>query len=71
MTLPFDHVIIDERPTRWHALDVAGFLELPVHDRVRLILEHKVTFYQKNAVVDPRVALAALRISRSDRPTAA
>lgn len=59
MTLPFDRVLL-ELPTGKEILPVSRFMALPLHERVRHVLQREVEFFFGHAPVDRRVALRAL-----------
>lgn len=59
-TLPFDRVVIrDQGHVR--ACDVDQFLALPLHLRVRIILQRDIDFFSGEEPVDRGVALKSLR----------
>ena len=58
--LPFNVIRIRaDGITKVVSLD--AFLAIPIFVRVELLLEHRVEFLQDNKLIDPRVALSALR----------
>lgn len=58
--LPFDHIKIREgREVR--VLTASELLALPIHTRVRWLLNESIEFYEGSRPVDRRLALAALR----------
>jgi hypothetical protein len=64
--LVFDRVVVTGAQTgdqrgRARELSAEDFLELAVHDRVRLILERRLKFYRDGEPVDQTVALKSLR----------
>lgn len=44
-----------------HALSVPDFLALPIHERVRLVLERRVDFFRGEVWVERSAALKSLR----------
>jgi hypothetical protein len=66
---PFDHIRIREGSTV-RILTVQDLLALPIHTRVRWLLDGSIEFYRGSNLVDRRLALAALRrASAPERPT--
>lgn len=61
--LPFDSVafVRDGRPVRMTARE---FLDMPMAERVVVILERKVTFYAGELMVDRTLALKRLRTAQ-------
>jgi len=57
--LPFDAVVI-ERGTEKLRLTAAEFLRLPLAERVQVILERRVEFFQGTGTVERSVGLRAL-----------
>ena len=57
---PFDHIRIREGPTV-RILTAEELLALPIHTRVRWLLDDSLEFYRGAELVDRRLALAALR----------
>jgi hypothetical protein len=58
--LPFDHIRIREgREAR--ILSARELLALPIHTRVRWLLDESLQFFRGDTLVDRRLALAALR----------
>jgi hypothetical protein len=64
--LPFDHIRVREGD-RDLVLTAKALLALPLHTRVRWLLNDSLEFYRGNERVDRRVALAALRGASSTR----
>ena len=58
--LPFDHIRVREQG-RERVLSAQELLALPLHTRVRWLLDDSLEFYRGAERVDRRVALAALR----------
>jgi hypothetical protein len=63
--LPFDTVIVVEGSSR-RVFNAAELLALPLHLRVRWLLDDSIEFRRGTKLVDRREALAALR-----KPTSA
>ncbi len=61
--VPFDRVVITE-VSGTRTLSVEGFLALPLSQRIRLVLDRSVTFYNKDREVDRNLALDGLRKAR-------
>ncbi len=61
--LPFNRVLVEENGRR-RELTVGGFLALPLHDRVSLVLGRAVEFYKDRTPVDRQEALKHLRSYR-------
>lgn len=61
--LPFNRVVVEENGRR-RELTVGGFLALPIHDRVGLVLRRAVEFYKDRTLVDRQEALKHLRAYR-------
>lgn len=61
--LPFDSVsfVRDGRPVRMTARE---FLDMPMAERVVVILERKITFYAGERMIDRTLALKQLRAAR-------
>jgi hypothetical protein len=59
--LPFDHIRIDEGGGSVRSLTANELLALPIHTRVRWLLNQSIEFYRGSTLVERRVALAALR----------
>lgn len=57
--LPFDRVLL-ALPTGKEVLDVRRFMALPLHDRVRHVLQREVEFFMGPLPIDRRLALRAL-----------
>jgi hypothetical protein len=57
---PFDHIRIREGPAV-RVLTAQELLALPLHTRVRWLLDDSLEFYSGAELVDRRLALAALR----------
>lgn len=64
MSLPFDRVVVRRKPPEGYT--AVEFLALPMHDRIRCLLQHGVEFYLGNARVDRKEALASLRIATAN-----
>lgn len=60
---PFDRVVIKESGGS-RSFSVDSFLALPLSQRIKVILERRVTFYQHDSEVDRNVALNGLRKAR-------
>jgi len=58
--LPFDHIRVREGD-RDLVLTAQALLALPLHTRVRWLLNDSLEFYRGDERVDRRVALSALR----------
>lgn len=56
----FDRVVLAEGVSR-RTLSPSEFFELPLADRLRFVLERRVTFFRGQQAIDPRQALASLR----------
>lgn len=61
MNLPFNVVVLETEGGEEKRMSVEEFCAIPLADRVRALLEKKVTFYQDQARVDQQRALNALR----------
>ena len=61
--VPFDRVVLSEAGVQ-RTLSVKEFLALPLSQRIRVVLERKVAFYQDGAEIDRHVALDSLRTVR-------
>jgi hypothetical protein len=61
--VPFDRVVVTE-VSGSRTLSVEGFLALPLSQRIRLVLDRSVTFYNKDREVDRNLALDGLRKAR-------
>jgi hypothetical protein len=64
--LVFDRVVVaaaqgGEQAERAREYSAEKFLELAMHDRVRLILERRLKFFRDGEPVDQTVALKSLR----------
>ena len=60
--LVFDRVVVrgvDSRPDE--ELDARAFAQMPLTQRVRLLLEHRVVFFLGAAPVESRVALDSMK----------
>jgi hypothetical protein len=64
--LPFDRVVLSTTEGRQY-LSVQQFLCLPLHRRVRAMLQHELEFFSGSSPVDQHVALRALMTSRSQQ----
>jgi hypothetical protein len=64
--LPFDHIRVKEGD-RDLVLSAKALLALPLHTRVRWLLNDSLEFYSGDERVDRRVALAALRTASTTR----
>lgn len=62
--MPFDRVIVVESGAR-RALTVDSFLQMPVHVRVRHVLQRSVEFFLDGQPIDRKQALASLRARES------
>jgi hypothetical protein len=58
--MPFDQVIVVDDGMR-RTLTVDSFLRMPVHERVRHVLERSVEFFLQGQPIDRKQALASLR----------
>lgn len=58
--LPFDRVVL-KSPDGTKHLTVSAFLNVPLVERVRALLEKRVEFYQHETRLDTNDALRALR----------
>ena len=61
--VPFDRVVLLEAGAQ-RTLSVEQFLALPLSQRIKVVLERQVTFYQDGAEIDRNVALGSLRTVR-------
>jgi len=59
-SLPFDHIRLREG-AEVRVLTASELLALPLHTRVRWLLDESIEFYRGSRLVDRRLALAALR----------
>jgi hypothetical protein len=59
-SLPFDHIRLREG-SETRILTASELLALPLHLRVRRLLDESIEFYRGSRLVDRRLALAALR----------
>jgi hypothetical protein len=59
--LPFEYIRITTGGGLVRSLTADEFLVLPLHTRVRWLLDDSIEFYRGSTLVDRRVALAALR----------
>jgi hypothetical protein len=66
-TLPFDEVIVKVDGER-RELAPTELLALPLHLRVRWLLDDSLEFFQGGQPVDRRLALAALREAQAGGP---
>ena len=64
--LPFDHIRVREGDKDL-VLTASALLALPLHTRVRWLLNDSLEFYRGDERVDRRVALAALRTASTTR----
>jgi hypothetical protein len=62
-SLPFDSIELRDGDER-RVIGVGSFLEIPLTERVRLLLEKRVRFLRRGAEVDVKVALAAIYDTR-------
>lgn len=64
-SLPFDHVLVRGRK---HTVD--EFLEIPLSQRVKHLLNREVAFFQGDSPVNARFALSQLRntVAASGKP---
>ena len=60
---PFDRVVITD-VSGSRTLSVEGFLALPLSQRIRLVLDRSVTFFNRDREVDRNLALDGLRKAR-------
>ena len=60
-TLSFDRVVVVGVDGLEREYSVEEFLTLPIHDRVRQILERRLRFYLRGDVVDQTEALKSMR----------
>lgn len=58
--LPFDRIELMKSDGK-HALSVDQFCALPLPERLRAVLENRVTFFRGRTLVEAREALKALR----------
>ena len=65
--LPFDHIRVREGGKEL-VLSAEDLLALPLHTRVRWLLDDSLEFYRGAERVERRVALAALRTSSGTPP---
>jgi hypothetical protein len=63
-SLPFDHIRVRQEG-RDLVLSAKELLALPLHTRVRWLLDDSLEFYRGGERVERRVALAALRTASS------
>ena len=59
--LPFEYIRIREGSGLVRSLTADELLALPLHTRVRWLLDESIEFYRGSTRIDRRVALAALR----------
>lgn len=58
--LPFDRVLVPQ-PDGQRELSAQDFLDLPLHERIRMIMQRDLRFYAGGDVVDQSDALKGLR----------
>jgi hypothetical protein len=63
-TLPFDEVFL-EVEGKQKRISVAVFFALPLSDRVRHVIERRVTFWAGGVLLEQKEALAAIRRYRA------
>jgi hypothetical protein len=63
-TVPFDRVVVKETGGS-RTFSVERFLALPLSQRVKVILERRVSFYLRDTEVDRNTALNGLRRARA------
>jgi len=62
-SLPFDAIELREGEER-RVIGIGSFLEIPLTERVRLLLEKRVRFLKRGVEVDAKVAIAAIYEAR-------
>jgi len=62
--VPFDRVVVKESNSS-RTFSVDRFLSLPLSQRIKVILERRVTFYLNEIEVDRNTALNGLRKARA------
>lgn len=67
----FDRVIVTEQGAPPRVMSRDEFVRLPIHLRVRYILERQVEFFLGTAPVNRGVALQSLRAMTADRAKSA
>jgi hypothetical protein len=60
MELPFDRVLIFQ-PEGRREMTAGEFLDLPLHERIRIILQRNLEFLAGTHIVERRTALKGLR----------
>jgi hypothetical protein len=60
-SLPFDRVVVVEPTGGRREMSAREFLDLPLHTRVRHVLDRSIEFFAGAVVVARREALAGLR----------
>ena len=64
--LPFDRVVITDGNYK-NEMWLGQFLALPLDEKIRYILSRDVEFFNGDALVDRKIALAALRKRQAAR----